>query len=148
MIDMSELMTDPDFIQSESIPLLRSQGRFDDNGVWQNIGPKTIQPTTMVIQQSTPAQLTALPEGERQGDFITCWSRQELFVADSESARESDIVYWHNKQYRIVRCADRSDNGFYEAIAQFFALVVPDPPVQPPSKSDNVRTDDSQSTVS
>jgi hypothetical protein len=117
MIDMSELMSDPDFVQQ--VQITRTQGSFDDDGVWHSVGPKQIVWQLMAVQQSTPAQLQALPEGERDGSFISLWSFNPIFVADGVTEQQSDVVFWHGKPYRVVRCADRSDNGFYQAIAQW-----------------------------
>jgi hypothetical protein len=119
MIDMSELMVDPDFVQWGPVQITRTQGAYDGGGAWHDVGPKTIEWVTMIVQQSTPAQLMALPEGERDGDFITCWSASRLIVADGVSQQASDVISWRSKPYRVVRCADRSDNGFWEAIAQW-----------------------------
>lgn len=118
MIDMTELMFDPDFVQPISIEVLRTQGRYDGHGLYLSDGPRQTLMFIMVIQQSSPKDLMALPEGERNGDFITCWSHGELVVADGVSQEQSDVILWREKPYRVVKCADRSDNGFWEAIAQ------------------------------
>jgi hypothetical protein len=119
MIDMSELMSDPDFVQPEPVSVLRTEGWFDGSGLYDTALPSGTIAFMMIVQQSTPAQLMALPEGERDGDFITCWAHDQLIVADGVTYQQSDVVLWREKQYRVVRCADRSDNGFWEAIAQY-----------------------------
>lgn len=117
LVNVSELMSDPDFV--EQVQITRTQGAFDATGVWHNIGPKTIVWQAMAIEQSTPSQLLALPEGEREGSFITCWSFNPLIAADGISGQASDVILFHGAPYRVVRVADRSDNGFFQAIAQF-----------------------------
>jgi hypothetical protein len=116
---MSELMTDPDFIQPVSVSVLRTEGTFDGFGVYETALPPTTLELVMIVQQSSMKDLLSLPEGERDGDFITCWSQSELIVADGISNQQSDVIRWREKPYRVVRCADRSDNGFWEAIAQY-----------------------------
>lgn len=133
MIDMSELMFDPDFIQPIEIPVLRFSGSYDGNGLYKPNPPETVQ-LTMVIQQSTFKQLQALPEGERNGDFINWWSHYEIILANGVDSEQSDVILWRGKYYRVIRCSDRSDNGFWEGIAQAAPLtaglfeVIPQPP--------------------
>ena len=81
MIDMSELMFDPDFIQPYQVPVLRFTGSYDGNGLYRPDPPATVT-LTMVIQQSTFKQLQALPEGERNGDFINWWCEDEIILGE------------------------------------------------------------------
>lgn len=118
MIDMTELMFDPDFIQPEPVHVIRTSGAYDGNGLWMMNAAQRDLDFIMIIQQSTMKQLQALPEGERNGDFISWWLNPEQILADGVTPQESDVILWRDKHYRIIRCSDRSDNGFYNGIAQ------------------------------
>jgi hypothetical protein len=100
--------------------VLRTIGSFDGRGLWE---PSTVDTLslTMVIQTGVVRgqNLIIVPEGERDQDYITCWSYSELYCGDGINSRESDVIMWRGAPWRIIASSDRSDNGYYEAIAHF-----------------------------
>jgi hypothetical protein len=120
VIRVDELMSDPDFIQPMAIPVMRTSGAFDGHGRWEPASVDTIK-LTMVIQTGVVRgqNIFALSEGEQDRDYITVWSADELYCGDGISSRESDVVMWRGVPWRIIASSDRSDNGYYEAIAHF-----------------------------
>lgn len=117
MIDMSELMYDPDFIQPELVTILRGKGMFDGHGLYEPEEIKELR-VTIIIQQSSEKQLLALPEGERNTDTINWWMAPKMQMADGITIQLSDVILWRDRYYRVTHCGDRSDNGYWTGMAQ------------------------------
>lgn len=118
MIEMSELISDPDFAGSisiirETVALIEGaattqQQRFD--GI------------SAIVQPATQADiLTFAEEGERQGNWISVWCEQELRQGDGQDLY-SDVIVYDGQYYRIAKAKRRDRNGFYRAWAKGFAL--------------------------
>lgn len=118
MIDVSELITDPDFVQPQPVTVQRATGSWDGSGIYSPT-PFNVLYLVMIIEQMTPSQVLAMPEGERDHEYITCWSNAPLLASDGITDQQCDVILWKNKPWRVIRCADRSDNGFWEAVATF-----------------------------
>lgn len=117
MIDVSEIMDDPDF--ATTFTIWRNDGYFKD-GRWINTTPCEVPNVTGIIQPaSTEDQLSILPEGSRLGNMIVIWSSAEIRIDDADKTR-SDIIDWKGDKYRVLRIKKRDDNGFFHAWAEGF----------------------------
>lgn len=82
-------------------------------------GALTSTPIRAVIQDPKEADIRQLPEGERTEAFVAIWSRSELRTADEATQTEADRVTSEaGDTYKITRVSDRSEGGFYRAIAR------------------------------
>ncbi len=116
MLDVSILMSDPDFRQPFQI-LRAGPAVLDASGLLQDPGYATIQ-FAGVVQPASPADLDVLPEGTNLKGVISVWAAQELRCDDGDG-RLSDVVVWNGQRYRGIKVEDRSrDGGYYRLFAQ------------------------------
>lgn len=120
MINLAEVVNDPDFAQAFSIA--RSQGgEFDDSGVWQDV---TVDVAMYgVIQPATAKELLQVPEGDRVKEVKSFHSSQQMFLTRTTevldpNAAISDLVTWSTtgEQYRLVKLYPWQDFGYYKAL--------------------------------
>lgn len=117
MIDVSELMDDPDL--SQAFQIKRRAGGFLNEGRWIS-GAETILDRVGIIQPSKAADvLQFLPEGERSNTVITIHSKQDILMAKS-SGQESDVVIWNGRQYRVAYSKPWELYGYWFAMAVGF----------------------------
>jgi hypothetical protein len=111
---IQDVVNDPDFAQAFTIT--RSQGGKWELGRWQNA---TVDlPQWGAVQQPETKDLEQVPEGDRLLGVIVIHNEQEMYVTNSDgTGKISDIVTWHNDQYRLISVSDRSDYGYFKAIA-------------------------------
>lgn len=119
LLDVSELLSDPDF--ADDITVIRSgrtmgtDGRVVDTpGTYYTYG--NVQPTS-------GASLQQLPEAERVGSFITVVTPFRLLVLTDSTA--PDQVIWQDRNYRVKHVNDWSvyGNGFTEAICELTGMT-------------------------
>lgn len=116
MIDVSELMTDPDF--SEDYQIERSEGYYDE-GEWIDM-PPTLLPTYGPIQPAPAGSaLSLMPEGSRLVDGIVAYNEAPLYIDDTDAQR-SDVIIWKGKTYRVVAQRDWSSSGYWKVWAEGF----------------------------
>lgn len=117
MINLSEIVVDPDFAQEFSI--LRSNGGSWQLGKWVNA---TITvPTFGIIQPSTPEELEQVPEGDRVKGALSFHSETVLFETHTNAPNDpnagiSDIIAWRGQSYRLIKVFPWEDFGYYKAI--------------------------------
>lgn len=115
MIDMSEIVSDPDFAQAFTV-------QRQSAGTFANEGEFTTSSTTLsrfgTIQPSKSEDLVKfLPEGERQGNFITIHCAEDVLMGNG-SDQQSDIVIWRGDYYKVAFSKPWDMHGFWFAIAQ------------------------------
>jgi hypothetical protein len=115
--DISRVVNSPLFAQTFTI--IRSSGSWL-NGVWQNT-PTTI-PSYGSIQPSSNNELKMVPEADRVKGAITIHTQAVMYeTRTSESpdltAGISDIIQWHNQNWKIMFIFDWEDYGYTKAIA-------------------------------
>lgn len=115
MIDVAELMTDPDMAQPFQVE--RASGSFANEGEWA----QTVATINMtgIVQPAKDAELQLLPEGARLGNVIAVYCAQELRIDDADAQR-SDVVVWHGNPYRVVAAKHWSDHGYWKVLAEGF----------------------------
>lgn len=124
MINVAELVNDPDFAQPFTVQ--RSTGTFVLGGYQST----TVDvPFYGVIEVASTKELNTLPEGDRIAGSMAIWTQQPIYetsVDDNPSygrgkygqsaSRISDVVIWHGQQFRIVKDSVWSDFGYYKTI--------------------------------
>ena len=115
MINVAELLTDPDF--SQTFQLIRFDGVFANEGEYT----QTQSPPINIVGVIQPAKQTDvvqfMPEGERLGNLIVVYCSQEIKASDAKS-QESDIVVWRGNQYRVVQAKPWLDHGYWQVFAE------------------------------
>lgn len=112
MIDVSDIITDPDFAQPFTVRR-ESGGHFGEGG-WI-AGRITEIPMSGPVVPSSPEELEQVPEGDRVTEARTFYATRPI-LRTRESGL-SDIIRWNGSDYRVVRVWDRSAHGFYKAVA-------------------------------
>ena len=113
MIDVSELMNDPDLCQSFSI--LRGFGGSFTGGVWaQNV---TNVLGYGVISVATPDDLLQLADADRVTGMMVFHSAQPMYETSENREATSDILVWRGENYRVKNVFIYADYGFWKAFA-------------------------------
>jgi hypothetical protein len=117
MIDLSSIVTDPRFAQAFIVK------RF--SGKWQ--AGRFVETSTDIqmigtISIANAKQIEFIPEGDRIGGEIAIHTTQPLYNSrngtDVSQGGTSDLVIWHNDEYKIYQVNEYSDYGYYFAIGQ------------------------------
>ena len=109
MINLSELITDPDFCTEFTI--IRDSGRYID-GVWTKQETEII--TAGIAEPVSGVDLKLMPAGDGTDDFITFYTKTELKIAPDNAL--SDVILYNNKKYKLCRLNDYSPFGYYSAV--------------------------------
>lgn len=118
MIDISELMDDPDLAQP--IKVERAAG-FYDAGRWKKASPEFPKGFIGIIHPASQEdRLEVAPEGSRRSNMIVCYSAS-AFKFDDGNKEQSDIVHWNGGKYRIMAIRPWQDHGYFKIWAEGFA---------------------------
>ena len=116
MIDMSEIVNDPDFCIAFTIT--RDPGSYMGRGGYQEQPPQTIS-TYGIITPSDAETIMFLPEGDRITETITVTTTTPLLLGQEGPPRTiADIINWNGQQYKVVKLLQWEPFGFYKALAQ------------------------------
>lgn len=114
MIDISELIGDPDF--SIVMTITRVAGSRDADGNYTTV-TTTVPNVAAVVQPASPDDTQALPEGYRNSRAVLVHTLVPLQGADSNSIDSGDRFTYDGKTWLVVSCEDWSDQGYWESIA-------------------------------
>jgi hypothetical protein len=116
MIEIAELLSDPDFVQQ--IPVTRIAGYYssdaDTMGNWMPT-EQSLLVTASVQPIKNPDQLNVLPEGQRTGNFVRVYTATPLYATDDDSREDGqiiDFITWRGSQYKIIYRKDYLDYGY------------------------------------
>lgn len=111
MIDVSELIHDPDFCVNFSV-LKKSAP------VWTQ-GEQTVTETITVVEgivlPSTSKDIDMLPEADRAHGLKTFFT-DECSLDVTNTKKTSDICIYKSKKYKLLYAFDYAANGYYKAI--------------------------------
>ena len=114
MINVSELINDPDFAQRFTVHRKAGvwvAGRFETTD--------QIIKLSGVIRPLNTKELALLPEGDTIKGGITIYSLEPLFVTHSDGSygKVSDEVEWRGELYKIIQTQNYLDWGYHKATA-------------------------------
>ena len=114
LIDVSEIITDPDF--QDSVTLIRRTSVINSSG--RNVLAESSSTVKMIVQPAKPDDLKRLPDSVRRQDAINVWYRGTL--SSDAGGVYPDIVVWNSKRFQVYT-ADPFGNwangtGYTEAI--------------------------------
>lgn len=121
LIDVSFLMTDPDFV--DSVTLI--QRSVNVNGYGENVMTETSSTIIASMQGVGTEMLDKLPEGARLSDSIYAYSKTPLSA--ERPGGYADIVVWQGKRYQVREVLEDMTNfggGFTKAICILEAVSV------------------------
>lgn len=122
MINIAELLKDPDFTQM--IDVYRRVNSFVESGPTAG----EVQITTVLRQirmcvqpVKDPDDLNVLPEGQRSNKTMKFYSSEILYCDDGDQSIGSgqavfDMVMWGGGKYKLMHVRFWSDYGYWEAI--------------------------------
>ncbi|WP_248322031.1 hypothetical protein [Caballeronia sp. Sq4a] len=106
LLDVSDLLTDPDFVDT-SLTCTRSAQTVGDDGMAVNA--PTVTPFSGVVTNDSGDQLRRRPDGTMIEGSITIHTRFQLI--DGKTGFDADIVTWQGRQYTVVNVRDWSTYG-------------------------------------
>lgn len=123
MIDVSRLITDPDFC--EPFTIRRRVGKWEAGRF-----VTTPEDTAVngIVEPTNGDDLEQVPEGDRVSGMMTFYTKQPVYLAQDK--QQSDELIWRGKLYKAVQILDWSRHGFYKVIASFVE-VTPDEQANP-----------------
>lgn len=115
MIDLSELLTDPDFCDTYTVQ--RKNSYWSEGEQVSETNEFTVEG---IVLPSTSEDIEMLPEGDRQHGLKTFFFPVLLHVTDTEET--SDVCVYRGQRYKLLSAFDYRSNGFYKAIG---TLITP-----------------------
>lgn len=115
MIDVSEVITDPDFAQTYVVH--RQAGNWE-KGRWVRSDEIPIK-VIGVVTVADAKTLEQLPEGDRVTGLMCFYATQELFETREEGT--SDQLEWRGERYRLKRVFPYGDYGYFKAVGERMA---------------------------
>lgn len=101
-LDISFLLSDPDFCAAFTVE--RCVESVDDKGRAQLVSDTV--PWRGVVQPATPRELERLPEGDRDRESITVYSRDPLRMgqrpASDSGGPAADVILWQGQRYEVA----------------------------------------------
>jgi hypothetical protein len=119
LIDVSELLTDPDF--TNTVTLIRRASTVNTYG--ENVMTETQSTITAVVQGANTESLERVPEGARLSDLIDVYYKGQL-TAESPSGY-ADVIVWGDKRYQVFEVVEDFMNfgaGFTKAVCKLEAV--------------------------
>ena len=113
MIDLSEIVNDPDLLQDFTVE--RQSGQFGAGG-WVAATPVQIPLSGVVIPTSTK-DINLLPEGDRVNESMTFYCPAVLYVTRNDATPgTSDQISYGGSKYRLASVRSMGFYGYYKAI--------------------------------
>lgn len=120
MINVSELINDPDFAQPGGVNFIRRKCTV------VNHRPSVTETKMNVVGIITIADDTSvemLPEADRSTESIHVFTYEQLFTTGRKDDTAvdgylSDIVIWQGVKYKVMKCLDDSQYGFCRSTAE------------------------------
>jgi hypothetical protein len=119
MIDLTTLMTDPDFTRNFIVK--RRGGSFVDGRFVSSVATLIFKNPLM---PSTAREVSLLPEGDRATEAITIYTTQQLYTTRADTQEGlSDLVIFNGKSYKVVSSLPWDKYGYYKNVAVYIGGV-------------------------
>lgn len=113
---LTQVVNDPRL--AESFTIKRTTGAFGPGGWYSAVTDVTSYGT---IDNASGEDLEQIPEADRVTGIIVIHTEAQMYVTQTDPADGtqylSDIVWWHNLKWRLLHVSDRSNRGYYSALA-------------------------------
>lgn len=126
ILDLADLIDDPDFADDTGTLFLRRTGQAVGNNGRVQASPAAT-PLHGVVTQADGDALKLLPEGARAEGAIVVHTRTRLYVASD--THQADQVLWQDQTYTVGAVANWSTfgSGFCAAVCTLKSLTGPSP---------------------
>jgi hypothetical protein len=95
-IDVTELFTDPDFV--DPITIIRRAATVNDYG--ENVITESSISAVASVQSGDNDVINRLPDGIRVQDTITIYTNKELLT--SQSGKYPDVILWDGVRHQVI----------------------------------------------
>lgn len=112
MIDVSEVVSDPDLCSSFTI--LRTTGTFEAGG-WVPNTPTVIS-AFGAVRNTSGKEVDMIPEADRIHESITIRTVTQIFETSEDLSQTSDIFQWQGDKYRLMNVKNYSEQGYWFAL--------------------------------
>lgn len=115
-INVSELITDPDFAQRFQIER-HGQGTFMD-GLYTSLS--TTIDVYGIVQPYQPKTVEYAPNGDQVTGDIKVWLTRPIFTTRDETNMSgiSDTIIFKGEKYKVTYVKDWEYHGYYSAVAK------------------------------
>lgn len=122
MIDVSELMDDPDFLSPYPIQLVRRANVANEHG--EGVMTESATSIEGIIQPGSGDMMEKLPESARLQESIRIWTRATLTPQQEGVDGYGDLLVYRGKRWlvRVVDDFSTWGNGYTKAVAIFESL--------------------------
>jgi len=112
MLDVSALLDDQAFCTPFTV--VRKRESVNDKG--RAVYEEGHSPMTGTVQPATARELDRLPEGERDKETLTIYTREPLHVGNLADGTAADCVLYNGARYTVA--AVETWSGYTRALAQ------------------------------
>jgi hypothetical protein len=122
VLNIAELLTDPDFVQNVTINRRVNQLVTTGDAAGEVTISTFLLTVPMCVQPIKDADdLLVLPEGQRSNKMMKFYSLQAMYCDDGDlpagaTDARFDVVQWGTEKYKLLHVRNWSDYGYYEAI--------------------------------
>jgi hypothetical protein len=117
MINVSELIDDPDFCQPEPFQVRRQSGQWINN---RFVTTETLIPVSGIIVPMKTKDIVQLPQGDTITGAIEIFTHCPLQTTRLGSSGEdgviADEVTWNGEVYKIHKADDFTNYGYFYAV--------------------------------
>ncbi len=126
MINVTELIGDPDFTQPNGVSVIRRKATVV-NHVQQIV--QTEFRLTGIITIAQDIELKMENTGDTNYEAIYVFTRKPLFTTGRKDENSngdylSDLVTWQGNTYKVMDCKDDGQYGFYRSTAVKLSRIV------------------------
>lgn len=119
MINIGELITDPDFSQPGGINIIRRKCEIVNH---RPVPTETALNVPGIITIASDTSVEKLPEADRSTEDIHIFTHEQLFTTGRKddvavNGYLSDIVIWQDVKYIVMKCMDDTQYGFCRSTA-------------------------------
>lgn len=119
MINIGELITDPDFAQPGGINIIRRKCEIVNH---RPVPTETALNVPGIITIASDTSVEKLPEADRSTEDIHIFTHEQLLTTgrkDDVAVEDylSDIVVWQGVKYIVMKCMDDTQYGFCRSTA-------------------------------
>lgn len=119
MINIGELITDPDFAQPGGVNFIRRKCDIVNH---RPSVTETVMNVPGIITIASDTSVEKLPEADRSTEDIHIFTHEQLFTTgrkDDVAVNDylSDIVIWQGVKYIVMKCMDDTQYGFCRSTA-------------------------------
>lgn len=119
MINIGELITDPDFAQPGGINIIRRKCEIVNH---RPVPTETVLNVPGIITIASDTSVEKLPEADRSTEDIHIFTHEQLLTTGRKDDTAvdgylSDIVIWQGVKYIVMKCLDDTQYGFCRSTA-------------------------------